>query len=84
MPCSAVFPVHQNLALQGMSCVLLHPLVVSDSLFLSVQSSILTLCLLWAVLILCGISGNQAGQAFYRELEGRAAMLAKFMLSHQC
>lgn len=57
--------------------MLLHPPVVSDSLFLSVHSSVLTLCLLWAMLILCDISETQAGQEFYGDLEGGAAILEK-------
>lgn len=36
--------------------------VVSESLFPSVQSSALTLCLLWPVLTLCSVSGTQAHQ----------------------
>ena len=37
------------------------PAVVSESLFLSLQSSAWTLCLLWAMLVLCDVSGTQAG-----------------------
>ena len=36
--------------------------VVSESLFLSLQSCALTLYLLWAVLALCGVSRIQEGQ----------------------
>ena len=55
--------VHQNLALQeSILCVLLNSVDMSESLFLSVQLSSLILCLLWAVLTLCGVSETQAGQ----------------------
>ena len=33
---------------------------VSEPLFLSIQLSALTVCLLWAVLVLCGVSEIQA------------------------
>ena len=49
----AVTPFDQNLALQGKSPVycLCHAYVSE-----LVQRSILTICLLWAVLVLCGVS----------------------------
>ena len=37
-------------------------LLLFESLFLSVQMTALTLCLLWAVLTLCGVNRTQEGQ----------------------
>lgn len=59
--CSALqcnVSIHQHLALHvSFLCVCcLHPAIASESLFLSVQRSALTLYLLWAVFSLCDIS----------------------------
>ena len=92
-----MFTVHKNLAHQksilGMFLMTwypvccLRPAIVSESLFLSVQSSALTLCLLWAVLTLCGVTGIQADQFWgnmpTRELGSREVVLAKFALGHK-
>ena len=62
MPCSAVSPVHQNLALQGclhVCCVC--PALGAEPLFLSVQSSALALCLLWAAFDCCVVNGPVQG-----------------------
>lgn len=61
--CSAVFPVQQNLALQGICHVYcLCPAIVSEYLSFSVQASALTLCLLGVGLDLCDVSETQVGQ----------------------
>lgn len=62
MSCRAVSPIHQSLALHvRLLCVLLVLRFVPKSLFLSVQMSALTLCLLLVVLALCDVSEMQAG-----------------------
>ena len=60
MPCSAGSLVHQNLALQESILCVVYALLLSLSHF-SVQSSALTLCLLCAMLAVCGVGGIQAG-----------------------
>ena len=58
MPCSAVSPVNEHLALQGgLLCVCNAPTLVAEPLLLSVQSSASHLCLLWAGFSPCVASG---------------------------
>lgn len=64
MALSAASPVQQNLAFRRISYACgFHSAVVSESLFLSVQSATLILCLLWALLALCGVNATQASSA---------------------
>lgn len=58
-------------------------LLLCESHFLSVHSPALTLCLLWVVLALCGVSGiQQATSERLCQGKSRASVLAKFASSH--
>ena len=60
--CAIVWcPLYLNLTPKGnLLWYCLHPTVVSESLFLSIQVSALILCLLWVMLFLCGVRPRQA------------------------
>lgn len=65
-----MFPVLQNLALKGcLLCVLLASCCFVG-VFLSVQLFALTVCMLWALFVLCGVSETWARQALSGESSG--------------
>lgn len=94
MPCSAVSPVKEHLALQGgLLCVCNAPTLVAEPLLLSAQSSAVALHLLWAGLVpvlLMGQSGATLGLAWVRpvvhqscsgsKLQGTSPVLSSEML----